>query len=123
MHVEHHLEQRIAAQVTLSPEGGDDSIERRKRMLLSFQEHVLRPFQHVQKGRLAGNLTAENDVGDNHAEELFQLPRAPVGDRTANQHNILARVAVQQRAERGQQKAVEGGLLLATQDPDESAQP
>ena len=110
---EHHLEQRIAAEVALGIQLFDELLEGQILVRERVDRALARALQQLGEPRIAGEIAAHDQRVDEKADEPVELRPAAAGDRTADGDVVLARVAHQQHLERGQQRHVQRGVLLA----------
>ncbi len=101
---EHHLEQRVAAQIALRLQRLDQPLEGQILVLVGFERALADPFQHQAEGRIAGEVAAQRQRVDEEADQPFHLAARAVGDGRADEHIRLSRVAVEQHLKDRQQQ-------------------
>lgn len=107
--VEHHLEQRRAAQAALGLQHLHELLEGHILVRLCAQHRVTRLRQHARCPEAAMDRVAQHQRVDEQADHAFGFHAVAVGKRCADADVFLARVAVQQRLEAGQQHHEERG--------------
>ncbi len=103
LHLKKGLEQRRAAGIPPDPQLGHQTLERQ----VLPGEGVHRPGPHpgeeIAEGWIARQIGAQGEGVDKEPDQVFQLAPPAVGDGRAHDQVVLARVAVQERLEDGQQ--------------------
>ena len=112
---EQDLEQRRATGVPLHPQGLDQLAERQVLVRVGGHGGVPEPGQQVGERRVAGQVAADRERGDEEADQPGQLGPGPVGADGADGDVGLPGVAVQQGLEAGHQRDEQGGALAAAQ--------
>ncbi len=112
LEAEHHLEQRVTAQVARGLKLLDQLLEGQLLVRVRGHAHVLRATQQLAEGGVAVQVIAQHQRVDEEADQRLQLRHIAAGDGRADRDVRLPRVPVHQRLERGQQRHEEGGPLL-----------
>ena len=97
MEREHHLHQRLPAEVALQPELVDQKLERDVRMVVGRQRRAAHPLQELAEGRIAAAIAAQGEQVDKEADEPFDLGLVAVGHGRAHGHVPLSGDAVEER--------------------------
>jgi hypothetical protein len=99
-----HLEEGIAARVALGLQRLDQLLEGQILVLEGAEHGLAHAAEQLAEGRIARQVGAQHEAVHEAADERLRLGPAAPGDRRADDDVRLARVAVQQRLERGQQR-------------------
>ena len=115
VHHEHHLKERIAAQLPLHVQFLDQPIKGQVLMAIRPQTYLPHAPQELPKTGIAGNVRPQDQCVDEESDQPFGLQPVAVGDRRAHDQVVLTRVAIQQNLERRQQRHEQGHPFLTTQ--------
>ena len=111
---EHHLKERIAAQIPLHLQFLDQPVEGQVLMAIRPQTDFPHPPQELPKTGIAGKVRPQDQCVDEESDQPFGLQPVTVGDRRTHDQVVLTRVAIQQDLERRQQCHELGHPFLAT---------
>ncbi len=120
---EHRLEQRRAAQVSRRLQLFHQLLERHVLVIVGAERGVTHLGQQLAEGELRGEAGAQHQGVDEDANEALRLRVAASGDGRADQHVVLARVALQEGLEGGEQHHEGGGVLALREGLDRFAEP
>ena len=81
---EHHLEQRMAAQVARGSELLDELLEGQVLVGVGSEGRVAHPREQLAKGRIARQVGAQHQRVDEEPDQALQLGAAAPGDRRAD---------------------------------------
>jgi hypothetical protein len=90
---EHHLEERIAAQIPLHVQFLDQPIEGQVLVAVGAQTYLPNPLQELPKTGIAGKVRPQDQRVDEESDQSFSLQPVAVGDRRAHDQVVLTRVA------------------------------
>ena len=86
---EGHLRHRRTARVPLGPQGLDQPGERQVLVRERAKGHPAHPLEQLREARIAAQIGAEDELGQEEAEEPVQLRPGPVEMRRAHDHPLL----------------------------------
>ncbi len=112
---QHHLEQRLAAQVTRRLQHVHQHIKGEILVAVRFHQGLAHPLQQLPKGGAAGQVGAQHQRIDKETDQRLHLDRAAVGHRRADPDIRLAGIAIEQDVENRQQAHEQGRPGLARQ--------
>ena len=101
---EHHLEQRIVAEVAVHLKGIDDGFKGYVLVGVSIEGGFAHLLEELLEGQLSGHLGAEHQVVDEEADQVLGFAAIAIGHRGANPDVGLLAVAVEQPLKGGQQQ-------------------
>ncbi|KGD23806.1 hypothetical protein DO70_4697 [Burkholderia pseudomallei] len=99
--VEHDLEHRRVARRTRRTDRIDDLVERQHRVLECIERRLAHLREQVEKIDAGIETHAQRDQVDEEADQALLRLRHAVRERAADHDLVLARIAMQQRGERG----------------------
>ena len=112
---ESHLVQRVAAQIPLRAELGDQPVEGLLLVLVGLQAGLAHASEQRRETRVARQVAAQHERVDEVADQSLEFGAVAPGHRRAHHHIVLSRMAHQQHLEGGQQHHEQGGVFTACQ--------
>ena len=107
--LEHHLDERVAAQVALDAEHVDQLFERRVVVGVGAQGVLAHPGDQLAQARVAREVPHHDQGVDEKADHVLEPGMGPPGDRGTDEHLVLAAIAGEQALKAGQQDHEQGG--------------
>ena len=120
---ERHLEERVAAGVALDAQLVDERLERHVLVGQGFQRLVAHAGEQLVERRIAAHVGPQRHRVGEEAEQPLDLGPRAAGADGAEDEIVLARIAVQQHLEAGQQGHEQAGALAPGQRAQLAAQP
>ncbi len=110
---DHHLEDRVVAQIACRPQGLDDPVEGDLLVALGVEQLLADLEQHVREAGVAAQIDAERHRVDQETDHGLQLGAMAVGDRHADDDHVLPAVPGQEHGGAGKQGDVVRHLQFA----------
>ncbi len=104
LHREDDLEEGRAARVRRGIDGLHEALEGHVLVRVGAEADLADALEEVGEGGVVGDLDAEHEGVDEEADEALGLGAAAAGDAGADHHVALARPAVEQHVEGGEQR-------------------
>ena len=115
---EHHLEERVPPEVSLSSHLLHQPLEGNVLVVVGAEGNVLHAGQQVAERGVPREIGPQDQAVDEESDQRLELHPRPVGDGRAHRHVVHSGIAVKQRLEGGQESHEEGGALLPAELPD-----
>ena len=104
LHLEEHLEERVAAEVAHRAQLLDQLLEGHVLVRVGGEGRLPHAGEQLAEGRIPGEVRAQRHAVDEQPDQSLELTPAAAGHGQADHHVVLSRVPVEQAHERGQHR-------------------
>src|SRR6478609_4616366 len=118
LHAQHHLKQRISAQVPHRLQLFHQLLKRHVLVRIRCQRHFPHPLQHLPEAPFPPNFPAQHQRVHEKSDQWLYLSPRPVRDRRSHRHLLLSRIPPQQYLHCSQQHHEQCHSLTPAPLPD-----